>query len=322
MTQIVFLDKAGLAPQISIPGITLNNGQKVEWLEYETTTPEQVSQRLVNATVAIVNKVVIDAQVLSACPNLQHIAVSATGYNNVDLDACRKHNVSVSNIPAYATTSVPEHALMLMLTLRRQLLSYRKQVHAGEWATSNVFCLFGEPIKDLRDSTLGIIGYGDIGQATANLARALGMRVVYSARSKKVDSPDQMLPLNDVLKTSDIVSLHCSLNASTQDLIGAEQIELMQPNALLINTARGGIVNEKALAQAIVENRIAGIGIDVLEQEPPRASSPLLALSDRPNVVITPHIAWASDQAMQLLANTLANNVIAFLEGQPKNIVN
>lgn len=321
MAQIVFLDRAGLAQHITLPAINTKSHIRHQVIEYATSSPAQVIERLHNAQVAVVNKVIIDRAVLKGCPQLEHIAVSATGYNNIDLPACIEYGVSVSNIPTYATTTVPEHAITMMLALRRQIMAYRAHVNNGDWSNSPVFCLFKEPINDLKHSTLGIVGYGDLGRATANLGKALGMRVVYTSRSAKSDADHEFMPLNDLLALADVVSLHCALNDATQNLIGAEQLALMRPNALLINTARGGLVDEQALVEAIQNNQLAGIGFDVLAQEPPTAASPLLSIADRSNVIITPHVAWASDQAMTQLAAILINNISAFLNGEPQNTV-
>jgi len=322
MPKIVFLDRDGLASHIKLSEITAPAGSTVTFKEHATTTAQQTVKRLSGAQVAITNKVVIDQNVLDSCPDLKHIAVAATGYNIIDTKACRARGVSVSNIPSYATTSVPEHAIMLMLNLRRQLLPYRQHVANGEWSKSSAFCLFKEPIKDLSDSVLGIVGFGALGQATAQLAHGLGMQVIYTARSDKKSTYAQHLPLNDVLQKADVISLHCDLNDSTANLISTSQFKLMQPHAIVINTARGGIVDEGAAVHAIESGLIGGLGIDVLAQEPPKADHPLIELAKRPNVIVTPHIAWASDAAMQRLVDILVDNIQNHLQGKALNLVN
>ena len=285
------------------------------------TTLQLVIERSVGADVLVTNKVRISKEVLLACPSVKHIAVAATGFNVIDIEACQQLGVSVSNIPSYAATTVAEHVITSALILRRQLLSYRHSVINSEWQTSPSFCLFGKPINDLQNSTFGVIGLGEIGWTTAAKAAALGMRVVYSSRSEKSCDFAERLSFDEIISTSDIISLHCSLTPETENLISTTQLKRMQPHAILINTARGGVANEASVVDAINKNMIGGIAFDVLLEEPPTNNSPLLSIAERDNVIISPHIAWASEQAMQTLVDILANNVDAFLLGSPQNIV-
>ncbi len=315
--RIVYLDRGGLPERFKVRAPSINH----EWIDYPSTPPERVIERCKGADVLISNKVKIDDDVLRACPSVKHIAVSATGFNIIDTQACKRHGVSVSNIPSYAATTVAEHVIMSALCLRRELLSYRQSVINGEWQTSPSFCLFGNPLNDLHDSTFGVIGLGELGQATAEKANALGMRVIYTSRSaKSCDFADQV-STEELISEADIISVHCSLTPETENLISQQELQKMKPHAILINTARGGIVDEKSVVDAIKNNQIGGISFDVLAQEPPLDGSPLLSIADRNNVIITPHSAWASEQAMQALADILADNVEAFLLGSPNNIV-
>ena len=320
VTKIVFLDRDGLPERIQIARPIRPH----EWVEYGTTDAASVAKRLESADIAVTNKVPIDGNILALCPNLKHIAVTATGYNIVDIDACKKNNVSVSNVPSYAASTVSEHVIASSLMLRREIPRYTNSVQNGDWQKSSMFCLFGKPFSNLSGSTLGLIGMGEIGKATAQKAHALGMNVQFCAR-RELD-PNQapyanQVQLNELLQSSDILSIHCDLNDSTLGMIGSEQISLMKQGAILINTARGGIVNEKAAVKAIQDHHLGGLAFDVLETEPPSEASPLLSISHLPNVLITPHIAWASEQAMQHLADTVGKNIQAFLDGNPTNVV-
>ncbi len=320
MTTIVFLDRDGLAAHIELPAITTPSGKRASVVIYPTTSPAEVVNRLREADIAISNKVVIDQPILNACPQLKHIAVAATGYNNIDIAACHAQGISVSHIPSYANVSVPEHVIMLILALRRQLFAYRQHVAQGAWSDSPVFCLFKEPIKDLRHCVLGVVGFGQLGAATAELGHALGMHVIYTSRQAKTSAFATRVTLSELLQQSDVVSVHCDLNSSSANLIGSAEFAQMRRHAILINTARGGVVDEAAAAKAILTGQVAGLGIDVLTQEPPPNDHPLLQLAERPNVIITPHIAWASDAAMHALVNTLARNIECHLRGETSNL--
>jgi glycerate dehydrogenase len=248
------------------------------------------------------------------------IAVAATGTDNVDLAACRERGIVVSNIRNYSVVAVPEHVFTMILALRRNLRAYCADVDAGLWQKSSTFCLFDHPIGDLAGSRLGIVGYGALGHKVAQLGRAFGMQVCVASRSPVADADVTMLPLDELLRSCDVVSLHLPLNEQTRNMIGARELGLMKRTALLINTARGGLVDEAALAQALKDGMIGGAGFDVLSKEPPVADNPLLGVH-QPNFILTPHVAWASAGAMQTLADMLVDNVEAFVAGEPLNVV-
>lgn len=285
-----------------------------EWSEFGETPPGEVVERLALATIAICNKLPLRAETLAQLPKLKLIAVAATGVDNVDLAYCRGHNIAVCNTRGYAVNSLPEHALMLMLALRRNLIAYRNDVKAGRWHEAKQFCLLDHPIGDLRGATLGIVGYGTLGKSTAQLGRAIGMEVLVA------EHKDGRAGFLEVLRRSDVLSLHCPLTEETKNLIGAEELAQMKPDAILINTARGGLIDDHALIDALKNGRLAGAGIDVLRNEPPRDGNPLLEV-DLPNLIVTPHTAWASRQAMQTLADQLVDNLEAFVRGSPQNLV-
>ncbi len=291
-----------------------------EWVDFDETTPDQIVDRLGDATIAICNKLALRAESLSQLPKLQLIAVAATGVDNVDLDYCRSHNIAVCNTRGYAVNSLPEHALMLMLALRRNLIAYRADVNAGRWHEARKFCLLDHPIGDLKGSTLGIIGFGTLGRSMAQLGGAIGMDVLVAERKNAATVRTDRVSFHDVLRRSDVISLHCPLTEETKNLIGAEELQQMKPHAILINTARGGLIDDHALLDALQNGRLAGAGIDVLRNEPPREGNPLLDV-DLPNLLVTPHNAWASRQAMQTLADQLIVNLEAFVRGEPRNLV-
>jgi len=315
--RIAYLDRDSLPARIQIPPPSHPH----EWVNYPQTEKEKIIKRCAGAHVIATNKVPIDRSVLIACPSVKHIAVTATGYNIIDLNACRELGVSVSNIPSYAANTVAEHVIMCAMALKRELVQYRQQVVDGKWQQSPVFCLFDKPISNLRDTTFGILGFGEIGRATAKLAQAMGMKVIFSSRKRHRCGFAKQVSLQELLQSSDIFSVHCSLNTDTHNLISAREIEKMQAHAILINTARGGVVNEVDCTKAIKEGKLGGIAFDVLENEPPQPDSPLLSIANHSNVIVTPHIGWASEQAMKDLANSLSKNIDAFLSGKPQNII-
>ena len=291
-----------------------------EWIEYGETEETEVVDRLRNATIAICNKVALRENTLSQLPKLKLIAVAATGTDNVDLAYCRVHNIGVCNTRGYAVSSLPEHALMLMLALRRNLIAYRDDVKAGRWQEAQKFCLLDHSISDLRGTVLGIVGFGALGQAMAQLGRAIGMEVIVAERKQATSIRSGRRSFADVLRLSDVLSLHCPLTKETRDLIGADELNQMKRDALVINTARGGLIDDHALLDALRLGKIGGAGIDVLRVEPPREGNPLLD-ADLPNLIVTPHNAWASKQAMQTLADQLVDNLEAFVRGEPRNLV-
>jgi glycerate dehydrogenase len=312
--RIVFLDRASLAANVRQPHC------EATYIEHATTAPEEIVGRVQGATVAITNKVPLRADTLRQLPELRLIAVAATGYDVIDVAYCNAHGVAVANIRNYAIHSVPEHAFAMILALRRNLIAYRDDVLNGLWQQSKQFCFFGHDILDLHGATLGIIGEGAIGQSMAALGQAFGMRPVYAAHEYQLDIPGEFMALPELLAKSDVVSLHCPLMPATRNLIGAAQLRSMKPSALLINTARGGLVDEQALIRALEENWIAGAGFDVLTVEPPTGGHPLLEVR-RPNFILTPHVAWASAGAMQILADQLMDNIDAWVDGKPQNLV-
>ena len=315
MTQrVVFLDRDSLKARVRKPSCA------TEYVEYAKTAAEEIVPRLKNATVAIINKVPMGAETLKQLPHLKMIAVAATGYDVVDVGYCKEHGIAVANIRNYAIHTVPEHTFALILALRRNLLAYRQDVENGVWNESDQFCFFTHDIGDLYGSTLGIIGEGAIGQGTAAIGRAFGMRVLYADHPPPKMEGVTFTPHEQVLAESDVISLHCPLMPSTRNLINIDAFRKMKRNALLINTARGGLVDEAALIQALDEGLIAGAGFDVLTVEPPRNGHPLLDVR-RPNFILTPHIAWASDGAMQFLADQLIDNIELWCAGKPQHLV-
>jgi glycerate dehydrogenase len=260
------------------------------------------------------------ADLLARLPLLKMIAVAATGYDVVDTQACRDRGIAVANIRNYAVHTVPEHAFALILSLRRSLLAYRADVEGGAWQRSSQFCFFTHPIGDLHGSTLGLIGEGAIGQGMAAIARGFGMKVLFSDHEPPRAEGVEFTPLDEVLERSDVLSLHCPLTAATRHLIGLPQMRRMKRSALLINTSRGGLVDESALIKALDQGLIAGAGFDVLSVEPPTHGHPLLDVR-RPNFILTPHVAWASDGAMQFLADQLVDNIEAWAAGRPQHLV-
>jgi glycerate dehydrogenase len=279
-----------------------------------------VAERLADATVAITNKVPLRAQTLPRLPKLRMIAVAATGYDIIDVDYCRSHGIAVANIRNYAVHTVPEHSFALITALRRNLLAYRRDVEQGRWQQVDQFCFFDYPIRDLYGATIGIVGEGVLGQGTAAIARGFGMQVLFADHAPPKAPAVVFTPFDEVLARSDVISLHVPLTAETRNMIGIEELRKMKRTAILINTARGGLVDEQALARALREGLIAGAGFDVLSKEPPREGNPLLELR-LPNFILTPHVAWASDGAMQFLADQLIDNIEAFVRGQPQNLV-
>ena len=315
MTQrVVFLDRDSLKAKVRKPACA------TDYVEYAKTSVEQIVPRLQDATVAIINKVPMRADTLKLLPELKMIAVAATGYDVVDVPYCKEHSIAVANIRNYAVHTVPEHAFALILALRRNILAYRQDVENGLWQKSEQFCFFTHDIGDLYGSTLGIIGEGAIGQGTAAIGRAFGMRVLFADHPPPKMEGVTFTPHEQVLAESDVISLHAPLMPSTRNLIDINAFRKMKRNALLINTARGGLVDEAALIQALDQGLIAGAGFDVLTVEPPRNGHPLLDVR-RPNFILTPHIAWASDGAMQFLADQLIDNIEAWCAGKPQHLV-
>ena len=312
MQQIVFLDSDTLDASVRLHRPDFPH----HWLSYPATAPDQVVSRLREADIAIINKVRIGAAELAALPGLRLIALAATGSDNLDLDACRAAKVAVCNIRNYSGPSVPEHAMALMLALSRNLFAWRQSLLEGRWQQSGQFCFFDHPIQDLHGKRLGIIGKGTLGQALGERALGIGMEVRYAQSQVDKEAQGDRLPLDELLASSDVISLHCPLTPYTRNLIGERELGLMKPTALLINVGRGGLVDEQALLQALGNGQIGGAGFDVASQEPPPQDHPLMQALQYPNFILTPHVAWASEESMQRLADQLIDNINAFAAGR------
>jgi glycerate dehydrogenase len=292
----------------------------LEWEFRPNTDTAQLRAILQDVDIVISNKVVLNGEVIRACNRLKLICVAATGTNNVDLQAANEQGIPVCNVRSYATPSVVQHVFMLMLNLMRRLPDYQNALARGQWQKSEFFCLLDYTIEELAGKTLGIVGYGELGKAVASMAKLFGMRVLVAQRLHGMPTTDRV-PLAALLPKVDILSLHCPLTAQSKKLIGTEQFDLMKPGAILINTARGGIVDETALLEALQNGKLAGAGVDVLAEEPPVNGNPLLD-NPLPNLIVTPHVAWASRQARQRLIQGVATNINGFLNGNLLNQVN
>ncbi len=312
MIDIVCLERDAVGARFRAPALAHR------WIDYPATAQAEMVGRLTGASVAIVNKLRLGAAEMAALPELRMVAVAATGADNVDLAACRERGIVVSNVRGYAVDTVPEHTMMLILALRRRLLDYVADVRAGRWARSENFCFFDHPIGDLAGATLGIVGRGGLGQGVARLGEAFGMRELFAEHRGAPSVRAGYTAFEQVLAAADVLSLHCPLNDATRGLIGAAELARMQRSAILVNTSRGGLVDEAALAAALRAGTIAGAATDVLSAEPPRHGSPLLE-DDLPNLIVTPHVAWASAQAMQRLADQVIDNIEAWAGGAPRN---
>ncbi len=315
MHRIVFLDRAILPFELRRPRF------EHEWREYPTTREAELDERLREATIVISSKIVLRGETLRRFPGIRFIAVAGTGYDAFDVGYCRSHGVAIANVRDYARHSVPEHTFALILALARNLPAYRADVEAGRWQKAEPFCLLSRPIADLHGRALGIVGEGAIGQGTARIARGFGMQVSFADHdgAKTGDGPFQPLP--ELLAHSDVIALHCPLTKRTRNLIGEAELRSMRRHALLINTARGGLVDEPALVRALTGGWIGGAGIDVLTAEPPRDGNPLLELR-LPNLIVTPHVAWAGDQALADFSEQLISNIEHWVVGTPRNLLN
>ena len=314
---IVFLDRDTISPDTTLRAPSFAHA----WVQHNRTRADEAAARIADADIVVVNKVKLTADVLAQAPKLKLIAVAATGTDNIDLVACQQRGIVVSNVRNYAKHTVPEHTFALIFALRRSICAYRDAVKAGRWQDAAQFCFFDHPIRDLAGSTLGIIGDGVLGQSVASMGRALGMRVLFSAHKGRTGQGSLYTPFEEVLRQSDILTLHCPLNANTRHMIGATEFAHMARKPLLINTGRGGLVDEAAVGPALQAGHIAGAAFDVTSVEPPPADHPFMALLDRPDFILTPHVAWASAEAIQALADQLIDNVEAFVRGAPVNQV-
>jgi glycerate dehydrogenase len=290
-----------------------------EWRWFDTGDPTPIPERVAGAQVVVSNKVVLDSGLLARAQGLRLICVAATGTNNVDLAAARAQGIAVSNVRAYATPAVVQHVFSLLLALSTRLLDYHKAVREGAWQQAPFFCLLDFPIRELRGRTLGIVGLGELGRAVAGVAEAFGMEVLVALRPGSPPEPGRV-PLDALLPQVDVLSLHCPLTPETRGLIGERELALMKRDAILINTARGGIVDEAALAGALRSGRLGGAGVDVLSVEPPAHGNVLLE-PGIPNLLVTPHVAWASRESRQRLLDQVALNIASFVQGTPRNLV-
>lgn len=296
--------------QALAPGIAL----------YPATTPRELAARLQSVEIAIVNKVRIDSAAIGASPQLRLICVAATGTDNVDVAAARAAGIGVCNIRNYGVPSVVQHVYALILALTQRLNEYRELVAGGAWERSAQFCLLDYPVRELRGKTLGIVGMGALGRGVAQVGQAFGMNVIARQREAAIPAADGIarVPLTALLAQSDVVSLHCPLTAETRHLINRDSLSLMRPTALLINTARGALVEPQALLDALQNGRLAGAGIDVLAEEPPPAGHPLLA-AKLPHLLVTPHMAWSARESRQRALDEITANVAAYLAGERRN---
>ena len=314
MERIVFLERDTIQADFRCPNFPH------EWVEYADTLAPEVVERVRPASIIISNKLSLGEPQLAHALDVKLIVIAATGSDCVDLDYCRRRGITVCNVRGYAVNSVPEHVLMLILALRRNLLAYRADVQAGKWQQSKQFCLLSHPLHDIKGSTIGIIGYGSIGKSMAQLAESVGMKVLISEHRNAKSIRAGRAAFDEMLAQSDVVTLHCPLTDETRDMFGRREFEMMKRSALLINTARGALIQDDALIAALREGLIAGAAIDVLREEPPRDGSPLLDLN-LPNFIVTSHVAWASDEAMQTLADQVIDNLEAFVAGRPQNVL-
>lgn len=311
--KIVVLDRKTLGEDLDLS--PLYQLGKVEC--YPRTRQEEIAGRLTEADVAVVNKVRMDAETLKGATNLKLICVAATGYDNIDLDYCKAHNIGLCNVPGYSTESVAQVTLAMALLLTNHLIQYRDLVHSGQYTADGIANLLNPVFRELSALTWGVVGGGAIGGRVARLAEALDCRVLMHRR--KEDPHFQTVGIDTLCREADIISLHVPLNESTRNLISRERIAIMKPNAVLVNTARGGVTDEEALTDAILENRLGGLGVDVYSVEPFPADHPFQKILDRPNVCLTPHMAWGAVEARNRCVQEIAGNIQGFFTGSFKN---
>ena len=314
---------------VVLDGYTLNPGD-LSWEQFKAlgdfethdrTPPEQTVERARDAEIVLTNKTLLDRAVIAALPQLRYIGVLATGYNVVDIEAARERGVPVTNVPEYGTPNVAQAAFALLLELTNRTGHHAQTVSEGRWTAATDFCYWDFPLMELHGLTLGIVGYGRIGQAVGRIGRAFGMKVlVLDASATRIGGAEaRFVDLDTLFRESDVISLHCPLTPETKELINTARLAKMKPTAFLINTARGGLVNETALADALNHGRLAGAGLDVLSIEPPPAGNPLLRAK---NCIVTPHIAWATRNARARLMQVATDNLRAWLQSRPQNVVN
>lgn len=316
----VFLDFATMGSGLNVDAL---RASLPDTEFFAATSDEQIAERIQGVEFILGNKVRITRDHLRNNPSVRYIGLTATGTDNIDLVAAEEHGVAVCNIQAYCASSVAEHVFGCLLSLTRNLEQYHAAVHRGEWQASKDFCLLSYPIRELSTMTLGIVGYGNLGQGVARMGEAFGMKVLISSRADSTAAPDAeegRTPFEELLRQSDVISLHCPLNDATHGLFGEAAFGLMKPDAILVNTARGGLVDSSALVAALEGGQIGAAAIDVLPQEPPINGDPLLNYTG-PNLMVTPHVAWASGKARQAALDQLAECVAAFVTGKEKNRV-
>ncbi|MDZ7868686.1 MAG: D-2-hydroxyacid dehydrogenase [Rheinheimera sp.] len=317
MQQIVFLDTDTMAgTDLSLLQI---EGSQLHC--YPTTSAGEVQLRIRDASIVISNKVLLNAADLASAPQLKLICIAATGTNNVDLAAATALGIQVCNVQDYARGAVPQHTMALLLALNNQTLAQQQAVFSGKWSQSPVFCLHQQPVQSLQGKIFTVVGYGGLGQATAQLAEAFGMQICLAERPDARTIRPGRVAFREALAQADVVSLHCPAQANHPPLLGSEQLSWLKPSALLINTARGALIDEAALLVALQQGRLAGAALDVLTQEPPPADHPFLTAA-LPNLLLSPHVAWATSESMQLLVQQLADNILAYIAGSPVRTCN
>lgn len=312
----VFLDWGTMGPGLDVDGL---RALLPELVIYDVTEDAQVGERIRDAAFVLANKIRLTDELLEDCPDLRFIGLTATGTDNVDLEAAKRHGIAVCNIRAYCTQSVAEHVFGVLLCLTHSLESYVGDVRNGAWQTSDDFCLLSHPVRELSGMTLGIVGYGELGKGVAKIAGAFGMRVIIAARPG-TEPEGERVAFDTLLRDADVISLHCPLTDATRGLFGSDEFARMKNDAILINTARGGLVDSAALVAALEEGEIGAAAIDVLPKEPPRDGDPLLDYAGS-NLLVTPHIAWATNEARQAAIDELSANIASFLEGGNRNRV-
>lgn len=311
MLNIVFLDRTGIPATHDIPRPSFPH----TWTEYDRTSADETFERAKDADIVITSKVLFGRELMAKLPKLKLIAITATGTNNVDMVAAKELGITVKNVTGYSSVTVPEHVLGMMFALKHSLVGYhRDQITSDRWATCGQFCYTDYPITDIRGSTLGVFGKGNLGTEVGRLAGLLGMNVLYAEHKGATTIREGYTSFDEVLKQADIVTLHCPLTETTQNLINADTLAMMKPSAYLINTGRGPLIDEAALLKALESGTIAGAALDVLVKEPPEKDNPLIQAAKRlPNLLITPHVAWASDSAVTILVNKVAQNIEEFV---------
>ena len=315
----VFLDSASIKPEDLELSALANLADR--WQKFDYSSPIQTVERIKEAELVITNKVVLGRDQLCQAPNLKLICICATGTNNVDLIAARDLGITVCNVSGYASASVAQHTMALLLALATSLNRYTTAVQHGKWSKSRFFCMLDYPAFELPGKTFGVVGYGSLGRASANMAKALGMHVRIAQTPWSSNQSEDRTPWQEFLAECDVISIHCPLTPESKYLFKKETISRMKEGAILINTARGGIINENDLLEALVSGQLGGAALDVLEQEPPAADHPLIS-ANLPNLLITPHSAWIAKECRQRLMNNLVNNIKAFLKGRPENVAN